>query len=150
MSDIGTARARPLNRLEQMTYPQLELLLPPNWATRDISERRAAGARTFPELGGAGSLLRRPRRATPETGERLYAALGGFVAEEAASLLRPGRLHLLTGGRSAMPNQTLPSGSITDPQDTPGVVPTGARVCVLCRKLAARVRLMLRITEPGQ
>src|SRR5215216_5868221 len=51
MSDIGTARARPLNRLEQMTYPQLELLLPPNWATRDISERRAAGARTFPELG---------------------------------------------------------------------------------------------------
>ena len=26
MSDISTARARPLNRLEQMTYPQLQLL----------------------------------------------------------------------------------------------------------------------------
>src|SRR5215211_7529329 len=25
--------------------------LPPNWATRNISERRASGARTFPELG---------------------------------------------------------------------------------------------------
>ena len=62
--------------------------LPPNWATRDISERRAAGARTFPELGAPEAYSGDPRRATPETGERLYAALGGFVAEEAASLLR--------------------------------------------------------------
>jgi creatinine amidohydrolase len=48
--------------------------LPPNWETRNISERRA--------------YCGDPRRATPKTGERLYAALGGFVAEEGASLLR--------------------------------------------------------------
>jgi hypothetical protein len=29
-----------------------------------------------------------PRLATPKTGESLYAALGKFVAEEGASLLR--------------------------------------------------------------
>jgi creatinine amidohydrolase len=63
--------------------------LPPNWATRNISERRAAGARTFPELGAPEAYCGDPRRATPETGESLYAALGEFVAEEAASLLRP-------------------------------------------------------------
>ncbi len=62
--------------------------LPPNWATRDISERRAAGARTFPELGAPEAYCGDPRRATPETGESLYAALGEFVAEEGASLLR--------------------------------------------------------------
>jgi hypothetical protein len=56
--------------------------LPPNWATRNISERRAAGARTFPELGAPQANSGDPRRANPETGERLYAALGGFVAEE--------------------------------------------------------------------
>lgn len=63
--------------------------LPPNWATRDISERRAAGARTFPELGAPEAYCGDPRRATPETGERLYAALGEFVAQEGAFLLRP-------------------------------------------------------------
>jgi creatinine amidohydrolase len=62
--------------------------LPPNWETRNISERRAAGRRTFPELGALEAYCGDPRRATPKTGERLYAALGGFVAEEGASLLR--------------------------------------------------------------
>jgi creatinine amidohydrolase len=60
----------------------------PNWATRGISERRAAGARTFPELGAPKAYSGDPRRATSQTGEKLYAALGEFVAEEAASLLR--------------------------------------------------------------
>lgn len=63
-------------------------VLPPNWATRNISERRAAGARTFPELGAPEAYCGDPRRATPKTGESLYAALGEFVAEEGASLLR--------------------------------------------------------------
>jgi creatinine amidohydrolase len=62
--------------------------LPPNWDTRNISERRAAGARTFPELGAPEAYCGDPRRATPATAEELYAALGRFVAEEAASLLR--------------------------------------------------------------
>ena len=62
--------------------------LPPNWATRNICERRAAGARTFPELGAPEAYCGDPRRATPKTGESLYAALGEFVAEEGASLLR--------------------------------------------------------------
>src|SRR5918995_1177349 len=51
--------------------------LSPNWETRNISERRAAGARTFPELGAP-----RAYSGDPQTGERLYAALGEFVAEE--------------------------------------------------------------------
>ncbi len=63
-------------------------VLPPNWGTRDISERRAAGARTFPELGAPEGYSGDPRRATSETAENLYAALGKFVAEEGASLLR--------------------------------------------------------------
>ncbi|MCA1688015.1 MAG: creatininase family protein [Actinobacteria bacterium] len=62
--------------------------LPPNWATQNISERRAAGARTFPELGAPEAYCGDPRRATPTTGENLYAALGSFVAEEGATLLR--------------------------------------------------------------
>jgi creatinine amidohydrolase len=62
--------------------------LPPNWATQDISERRADGARTFPELGAPGAYCGDPHRATPTTGEILYAALGSFVADEGASLLR--------------------------------------------------------------
>ena len=62
--------------------------LPPNWDTRDLSERRAAGARTFPELGAPEAYCGDPRRATPTTGENLYATLGSFVAEEGASLLR--------------------------------------------------------------
>jgi creatinine amidohydrolase len=61
--------------------------LPPNWETRNISERRAAGARTFPELGAPNAYCGDPRRATSATGENLYAALGRFVAEEAACLL---------------------------------------------------------------
>ncbi len=61
--------------------------LPPNWDTRDISDRRAAGARTFPELGAPEGYCGDPRRATPTTAENLYAALGRFVAQEAASLL---------------------------------------------------------------
>jgi creatinine amidohydrolase len=65
----------------------LDALLP-NWATRNISERRTAGARTFPELGAPEAYSGDPRRATAETGERLYAALGEFVAQEATSLLR--------------------------------------------------------------
>jgi creatinine amidohydrolase len=62
--------------------------LPPNWATRDISELRAAGARTFPELGAPQAYCGDPRRATPATAESLYAALGEVVAEEGVSLLR--------------------------------------------------------------
>ena len=62
--------------------------LPPNWGTRNISERRAAGARTFPELGAPEAYCGDPRRATSKTAENLYAALGEFVAEEGASLLR--------------------------------------------------------------
>jgi creatinine amidohydrolase len=62
--------------------------LPPNWATRNISERRATGGRTFPELGATEAYCGDPRLATPKTGERLYAALGEFVAEEGTSLLR--------------------------------------------------------------
>ena len=62
--------------------------LPPNWGTRNISERRAAGARTFPELGAPEAYCGDPRRATSKTAENLYAALGKFVAEEGASLLR--------------------------------------------------------------
>lgn len=61
--------------------------LPPNWETRDIAERRAAGARTFPELGAPLAYCGDPRRATSRTAERLYAALGEFVAEEGVSLL---------------------------------------------------------------
>jgi creatinine amidohydrolase len=63
--------------------------LPPNWAIRNISERRAAGGRTFPELGAPEAYCGDPRRATPKTGASLYAALGKFVAEEGASLLHP-------------------------------------------------------------
>jgi creatinine amidohydrolase len=62
--------------------------LPPNWETRNISERRAAGARTFPDLGAPEAYCGDPRRATSKTAENLYAALGKFVAEEGASLLR--------------------------------------------------------------
>src|SRR5918997_4206715 len=62
--------------------------LPPNWGTRDISARRATGARTFPELGAPEAYCGDPRRATSKAGEHLYAALGRFVAEESASLLR--------------------------------------------------------------
>jgi creatinine amidohydrolase len=62
--------------------------LPPNWDTRDISDRRAAGYRTFAQLGAPEAYSGDPRRATPTTGEVLYAALGTFVAEEGASLLR--------------------------------------------------------------
>ena len=62
--------------------------LPPNWGTRNISERRASGARTFPELGAPEAYCGDPRRATSKTAENLYATLGKFVAEEGASLLR--------------------------------------------------------------
>jgi creatinine amidohydrolase len=62
--------------------------LPPNWGTRNISERRAAGARTFPELGAPEAYCGDPRQATPGDAESLYAALGKFVAEEGATLLR--------------------------------------------------------------
>src|ERR671916_718197 len=61
--------------------------LSPNWETRNISERRAAGARTFPELGAPEAYCGDPRRATTATAESLYAALGRFVAEEGALLL---------------------------------------------------------------
>ncbi len=62
--------------------------LSPNWAIRTISDRRAAGARTFPELGAPEAYCGDPRRAASKTAENLYAALGKFVAEEGASLLR--------------------------------------------------------------
>jgi creatinine amidohydrolase len=62
-------------------------LLPPNWHTRGISERRARGARTFPELGAPKAYSGDPRLATAPTAERLYEAFGRFVAEEGASLL---------------------------------------------------------------
>ncbi len=61
--------------------------LPPNWEVRNISERRAAGARTFPELGAPEAYCGDPRRATPIIAESLYGALGKFVAEEGVSLL---------------------------------------------------------------
>jgi creatinine amidohydrolase len=61
--------------------------LPPNWGTRGLSELRAAGARTFPELGAPKAYCGDPRRATPTTAEHLYATLGRFVAQEGASLL---------------------------------------------------------------
>ncbi|MDQ3911234.1 MAG: creatininase family protein [Actinomycetota bacterium] len=61
--------------------------LSPNWATRRISERRAGGARTFPELGAPEGYSGDPRRATARTAEDLYSALGKFVADEGASLL---------------------------------------------------------------
>ncbi|MDQ3913169.1 MAG: creatininase family protein [Actinomycetota bacterium] len=61
--------------------------LPPNWETSNISERRAAGAQTFPELGAPKAYCGDPRRATPGVAETLYAALGKFVAGEGASLL---------------------------------------------------------------
>jgi creatinine amidohydrolase len=60
--------------------------LPPNWAVQNISERRAGGARTFPELGAPDAYCGDPRRAVPATAESLYAALAKFVAEEAVSL----------------------------------------------------------------
>ena len=62
--------------------------LPPNWATRNISERRAGGARTFPELGAPDAYSGDPRKAVPATAEHLYGALAEFVAEEAMSLHR--------------------------------------------------------------
>jgi len=62
--------------------------LSPNWRTRNISERRAAGARTFLELGAPEAYCGDPRQATSRTAESLYAALGKFVAGEGASLLR--------------------------------------------------------------
>jgi creatinine amidohydrolase len=62
--------------------------LSPNWGTRNISEQRAAGARTFPELGAPEAYYGDPRLATPATAENLYAALGEFVAKEGVSLLR--------------------------------------------------------------
>jgi creatinine amidohydrolase len=62
--------------------------LGPNWDTRNISELRAGGARTFPELGAPEAYCGDPRVAVPATAERLYAALGEFVAEEAISLHR--------------------------------------------------------------
>ena len=62
--------------------------LSPNWETRNISERRATGGRTFPQLGAPEAYSGDPRRATPATAENLYAALGRFVAQEGASLLR--------------------------------------------------------------
>jgi creatinine amidohydrolase len=62
--------------------------LSPNWETRNISERRAAGGRTFPQLGVPQAYSGDPRRATPATAENLYAALGRFVAQEGASLHR--------------------------------------------------------------
>ncbi len=61
-------------------------ILPPNWDTQNISERRAGGARTFPELGAPDAYCGDPRRAVPATAESLYAVLGEFVAEEAISL----------------------------------------------------------------
>ena len=61
--------------------------LPPHWGTSEISQRRAAGARTFPQLGAPEAYSGDPRRATATTAENLYAALGRFVAEEGASLL---------------------------------------------------------------
>jgi creatinine amidohydrolase len=62
--------------------------LAPNWEIRDISARRAAGARTFPELGAPEAYCGDPRLASPETGESLYSAIGRFIAGEGASLLR--------------------------------------------------------------
>jgi creatinine amidohydrolase len=62
--------------------------LPPNWGTRSVPEHQASAARTFPELGAPQAYYGDPRRATPIAAENLYAALGKFIAEESASLLR--------------------------------------------------------------
>jgi creatinine amidohydrolase len=77
-----------LLRAPELVDREVIARLPPNWATRNISERRASGARTFPELGAPEAYSGDPRLATVATAERLYRALGRFVAEEGASLLR--------------------------------------------------------------
>jgi creatinine amidohydrolase len=77
-----------LLRAPELVDREVLASLPPNRATRNISERRASGARTFPELGAPAAYSGDPRLATAATGERLYEALGRFVAEEGASLLR--------------------------------------------------------------
>jgi creatinine amidohydrolase len=61
--------------------------LPPNWGTRSVPEDQATEVRTFPEIGAPQAYYGDPRRATPMTAESLYAGLGKFVAEEAASML---------------------------------------------------------------
>jgi creatinine amidohydrolase len=76
-----------LSEPELVDHAALDALAP-NWEILNISERRAGGARTFPELGAPQAYCGDPRLATPETGERLYSALGRFIAEEGASLLR--------------------------------------------------------------
>ena len=77
-----------LLRAPELVDREVLARLPANWATRNISERRASGARTFPELGTPKAYSGDPRRATAVTAERLYEALGRFVAEEGAYLLR--------------------------------------------------------------
>lgn len=64
-------------------------ILPPNWGMRSVPESQEAPVeRTFPEMGAPQAYYGDPRRATPMTAESLYAALGKFIAEEGASLLR--------------------------------------------------------------
>lgn len=77
-----------LLRAPELVDREILASLPPNWATRDISERRAAGARTFPELGAPEAYSGDPRLADAATAERVYEALGAFVAEEGLTLLR--------------------------------------------------------------
>src|SRR5215213_6545896 len=77
-----------LLRAPELVDREVIARLPPNWATRNISERRASGARAFPELGAPEAYSGDPRLATAATANRLYEALGRFVAEEGASLLR--------------------------------------------------------------
>jgi creatinine amidohydrolase len=72
---------------ELVDQTALDTLLP-NWGTRNDPERQTPAARTFPELGAPQAYYGDPRRATSMTAESLYAALGRFVAEEGAFLLR--------------------------------------------------------------
>ncbi len=61
--------------------------LPPNWG---LGAFRAAGRRSpnLSELGAPEAHCGDPHRLTATTAESLYAALGKFVAEEGACLLR--------------------------------------------------------------
>ena len=59
-----------------------------NRGTHRAPESEAPAARTFPEMGAPQAYYGDPRQATPITAESLYAALGKFVADEGAFLLR--------------------------------------------------------------
>ena len=75
------------------------IALSTNWRTRNISERRAVGALTFPELGAPEAYYGDLRLATPVTADNLYVPRGvrrgrgciaaAFLAGPPASGTRP-------------------------------------------------------------